>query len=209
MKVLSFNCRGLASSHKKSSLKRLVERIQLDVIFLQGTMGNCDSVQQALFTLLPGWDFLAMDARGRSGGLATGWRKTGCRVSNSWGCSSCLGVDIFSREHNTSFFLINIYGPYLDQTGFWENLFAKLFFSQGNQIIGGDLNFTLGASEVWVSSAISDPLEDFFRSHMFRLDLFDIVPAKMNPTWRNRRTGEGRIAKRLDRFLVGEDVSFS
>ena len=43
MKVLSFNCRGLASSHKKTSLKRLVERIHPNVIFLQETMGDCES----------------------------------------------------------------------------------------------------------------------------------------------------------------------
>lgn len=73
MKVLSFNCRGLASSLKKSSLKRLMERIQPDVIFLQETMGDSDSVQLALLSLLLGWDFLALDARGRSGGLAKGW----------------------------------------------------------------------------------------------------------------------------------------
>ena len=92
---------------------------------------------------------------------------------------------------------------------FWENLFAKPFLSWGSRIIGGDLNFTLGASEVWGPLANTDPLAYFFRSHLSRLDLFDIAPTKLNPTWRNRRTREGRIAKRLDRFLVGEDVAFS
>ena len=129
-------------------------------------MGDSDSVQLALFSLLLGWDFLALDARGRSGGLATGWQKISYRVSNSWGCSSCLGVDIFSREHNNSFDLINIYGSYLDRAVLWENLFTKPFLSQGRRIIGGDLNFTLGASEVWGPSTNSNPLAEFFRSHL-------------------------------------------
>jgi len=52
----------------------MVERLQPDVILLQETMGSSGDVQKLLQTLLLGWDFLAMDARGRSGGLATGWR---------------------------------------------------------------------------------------------------------------------------------------
>lgn len=71
------------------------------------------------------------------------------------------------------------------------------------------MNFTLGASEIWGPLAIIDPLAYFFRSHMSRLDLFNLEPVKLNPTWRNRRSGEVRITKCLDLFLVGEDVSFS
>ena len=123
MKVISFNCRGLASSHKKSSLKRLVERIQPDVMFLQEIMGDCESVQKALHSLLSGWEFLVMDARGRSGGLATSWHKARCHFNSSWGCFSCLGVDIYSQELNSSFFLINICGPYQERVVFWEKLF--------------------------------------------------------------------------------------
>jgi exonuclease III len=39
MKILSLNCRGLASPAKKSSLKRLVSVNNPDIIFLQETMG--------------------------------------------------------------------------------------------------------------------------------------------------------------------------
>lgn len=76
MKILSFNYRGLESTHKKSSLKRMVSRLKLDVLFLQETMGTNDSIQLMLQSLLSGWDFLVMDAKGRSGGLAMGWRRS-------------------------------------------------------------------------------------------------------------------------------------
>jgi hypothetical protein len=36
--------------------------------------------------------------------------------------------------------------------------------------------------------------------------LDDIEPLKMTPTWRNGRSGEDVVAKRLDRFLVSEDL---
>jgi hypothetical protein len=32
----------------------------------------------------------------------------------------------------------------------------------------------------------------------------DITPKKLNPTWMNMHTGEARVAKRIDRFLVAE-----
>lgn len=204
MKILSFNCRGLASTHKKLSLKCLVTRVSLDVIVLQETLGSSESVKDMLQYLLSGWEFLVMDARGRSGGLALGWRSVSCRISNSWGCFSCLGVELYSQDLNTSFCLVNVYGPYQDRVVFWDNLFAKPFFSHDHVIIGGDLNFTLGSPKV-----ILDPLSDYFKSHLTQLDLFELDPIKLNPTWRNKRMGEDRIAKRLGRFLVGENIALS
>jgi exonuclease III len=67
MKILSFNCRGLANPNKKSSLRRLVEQCSLDVILLQETLGDNLAVVKILESLLPGWMFTAVDARGCSG----------------------------------------------------------------------------------------------------------------------------------------------
>jgi hypothetical protein len=36
--------------------------------------------------------------------------------------------------------------------------------------------------------------------------LIDIKPTKVVPTWRNGRIGQGAVARRLDRFLVAEDL---
>jgi hypothetical protein len=50
-----------------------------------------------------------------------------------------------------------------------------------------------------------DPLADFFIHWLEEERLFDIQPTKFAPTWRNMRTGEARVAKRLDRFLLSEE----
>ena len=34
----------------------------------------------------------------------------------------------------------------------------------------------------------------------------DIEPIKLKPTWHNNRCGDGRVAKRLDRFLISEKM---
>lgn len=67
MKVLSFNCQGLESPFKKSSLKRLVQKTKSEVIFLQETMGPSEVIKGVLLSLFPYWDFLVLDARGKSG----------------------------------------------------------------------------------------------------------------------------------------------
>ena len=36
--------------------------------------------------------------------------------------------------------------------------------------------------------------------------LLDIEPVKLKPTWRNNRCGDARVAKRIDRFLVAEQL---
>jgi hypothetical protein len=49
-----------------------------------------------------------------------------------------------------------------------------------------------------------DCLSSYFIRKMEEVGLLDIEPTKLTPTWRNKRTGEARISKRLDRFLISE-----
>jgi exonuclease III len=207
MKLLSFNCRGLASPSKKSSLKRLVMSHQPDVLFLQETLADECSATQALLKLFPGWDFLGLDAIGRSGGLVIGWNQKKIKLLNSWASDSCLGVEVLVKGLGKTLRLLNIYGPNTDITQFWNTLFKKDLIRAENLIIGGDLNFSIGEAESWGPSAHPDPLSSFF-SHLLTSNGFiDIEPTKLLPTWRNLRTGDTQVAKILDRFLITEALS--
>lgn len=206
MKVLSFNYRGLVSTFKKSSLKRLVLKTKSKVIFFQETMGSSDVIKGVLLSLFPGWDFVVLDAQGRSGGVVTGWRLASCRLLNSWGSELCIGTDVYFHELSAEFRLFNVYGPYLNREVFWDKFFSSSLIKHDMVIVGGDLNFSLGSAESLGPRASPDPLTDFFKFHLIQKDLVDIDPIKLEPTWRNRRIGEGRIAKRLDRFLVGDSI---
>lgn len=73
-----------------------------------------------------------------------------------------------------------------------------------NIILGGDLNFSLGLSESWGHHAQVDPLLVFFENLLDLHNLIDIPSAKLVPTWRNRRSGEDSLARRLDHFLIKE-----
>ena len=75
-----------------------------------------------------------------------------------------------------------------------------------NVILGGDLNLTLSEKENWVSLARHDGLGFFFVALFESKELIDLQPLKLTPTWRNNRSGEQAISKRLDRFLLSENL---
>lgn len=65
---------------------------------------------------------------------------------------------------------------------YWSNFFSKYFLKKDNVIIGGDFNFSLGASEVWGPKSILDPLSKFFIHHLTHTGLFEVEPPELNPT---------------------------
>ena len=72
MILMTLNCRGLASKPKKLVVCRLVEDKHVDVLFLQESMGNGQLFVVELESMLKGWNFLSLNARGKSGGLLLG-----------------------------------------------------------------------------------------------------------------------------------------
>jgi hypothetical protein len=71
-------------------------------------------------------------------------------------------------------------------------------------ILGGDLNFSLGLSEVWGLHARVDPLAGYFGQKLVDCKLIDLEPTLLKPTWRNNRVGEDGVAKRMDHFLIAD-----
>ena len=78
--------------------------------------------------------------------------------------------------------------------------------SQPNIVLGGDLNFTLSSMEVWEKGARLDPLAPFMFNLFHEVGLVDVEPSHLGPTWRNGRAEEVGIEKRLDRFLLFENL---
>ena len=119
--------------------------------------------------------------------------------------SSGLYVVLHYVDLHLDLCFINLDGPYSNQEFFWNNLLGMDCFNYPNLIVGGDLNFSLGLSEVWGAKARVDVLIDFF-THLFEgLGLIDISPLDSKPTWSNHRVGSECICKRLDRFFLSAD----
>jgi len=102
--------------------------------------------------------------------------------------------------------LINICGPYAEWKHYWDSLALCPWLSEPGVIVGGDLNFSLGAVEFWVPHSTLDPLTNYFTHYIYSFGFLDLYPVKLQPTWRNLRTGDARVAKCLDRFLMMEDL---
>ena len=149
MKLMSFNYRGLAGPVKKSAFIRVLTLEHPDVIMLQETLGVGEAVKEKLESWLPGWSFVTLDVRGRSGGLAVGWRKCCVKLVNAWGLDSVLGLELFSEELGLLLSMINVYGPYVNRPMFWDSLLQNPMVTGDSLILGGDFNFSLGQSEVW------------------------------------------------------------
>ena len=93
-----------------------------DVILLQETLGLGDIIKERLESWLTGWSFVTLDVRGRSGGLAVGWKLCAAKLINSWGMDSVLGVELLSVDLGTNISVINVYGPYVNRVPFWDSL---------------------------------------------------------------------------------------
>jgi len=97
--------------------------------------------------------------------------------------------------------LLNIYGPYLNKKPFWETLIKKLFFNE-LLILGGDLNLSLGPSEVWGDGVRPDPLADYFDKKIAEANLTEQDPLFLKPTWKNNKIRSDGVEKGIDLFLI-------
>lgn len=73
-------------------------------------------------------------------------------------------------------------------------------------IFGGDLNLTLFGSEIWGGNAREDPLAPYFLYLFQMLHLIAVESMPLIPTCRNGKSGETRVAKRLDHFLLAKTL---
>ena len=72
MFLMTLNCRGLDILPKTLVVKRLIDEQSLDVIYIQETMCEGDILIKEMEILVKGWQFVSINAKGRSGGLLLG-----------------------------------------------------------------------------------------------------------------------------------------
>ena len=118
---------------------------------------------------------------------------------------SGLCASLHSFELKLTICCLNLYRPYVDREIFWYNSFKMEGLMSSKLILGGDLNYYVGLSEIWGVKARVDNLSDFFIRKMEVAGLVDIVPTILLPTWTNRRVGRENICKGLYRLLLSTD----
>ena len=137
---------------------------------------------QDLEHLIHGWQFILVDAKGISGGLILGWKSCNFLFLNTWAMKAGLCAVLFSYDLQKEISFVNLYAPYLDRETFWNNLIKMYVFLSPFLVFGGDLNFSLGLSEIWGVKAQEDPLSNFFHTLLESLGIVDINPLVSMPT---------------------------
>jgi hypothetical protein len=69
MILLSLNIRGVGGPLKFPSMRRLLSKTNLDIIFLQETLVVEDKARHFMNVLCPNWMICAVNSVGKSGGL--------------------------------------------------------------------------------------------------------------------------------------------
>lgn len=118
-----------------------------------------------------------------------------------------MAMEVLSFELGVPLMIVNIYGPCQGKASFWNSLLSKSLMRNPNLVVGGDLNFSIRTTETWGPTAREDSLSNFLLNLLNTHNLMDINLLKLRPIWRNRRTREARIAKRLDQLLLCEEVT--
>jgi hypothetical protein len=130
------------------TIKRLIQLVNLDIIFFQETLVDCKKGKYFSLKCFPSWNCVANDSFGLSMGLIFGWNplKADFKAFHIF-----AGIILEGRlkDFSSPMKLLNCYKPYKDKTSFWHLLEASSFLKEDNLIIGGDLNLTLSSGEIW------------------------------------------------------------
>ena len=145
---MSLNVRGLASLPKKLEVKRLIDLHSVDVLFIRETMIEGGVLVQDLELMIHGWKFISVDALGRSGGLIVGWKSCNFLFLNAWAIKVGLCAVLISFDLQKEITFVNLHAPYLDRETFWNNLIKSDCLMSPYLVFGGNLNFSLGISEI-------------------------------------------------------------
>jgi len=110
------------------------------------------------------------------------------------------------RGHRNPINILNIYAPYKNRWPFWDKLFESEILYIDFLMIAGDLNVSLSMEEIWGAKKKSNPIADRIKNELLCKNLIDILPPKMVPTWENGRIESAYIAKRLERFILHDNL---
>ena len=87
-----------------------------------------------------------------------------------------------------------------------ENIFQSIILEDKSLVVGGDFNLTLSIDKVWGARKTEDPIVDFFMAKMEELNMVNIEPHMLSPTWSNERCGAVGITKILEIFLMARII---
>ncbi|XP_050259856.1 uncharacterized protein LOC126704915 [Quercus robur] len=202
MILLAWNCRGLAQSELKRSLKAIVNKVCLDLLFLSEVKIRSNRVKALLYSL-GFYKLECVEPRGLKGGIILGW-KNGVDVEIVMSNDNMINGLVFSDPINEPWLLSLIYGPCarLEKQTFLEDLQKVGESFAGAWLCMGDFNNLLGPSDKKGGKPFSSSSTGGLKGLVDSASLIDVKFVGAPYTWSNKRPGLANIKERLDRALV-------
>jgi len=181
MILLSLNFRGVGGALKYASMHRVITNVKLDIIFLQEALVVEDKAYLFMQKLVPNWYMCAVSSVGNSGGLLATWDPNKLTLDPTL-CGGGIFLSGVTLENQCVINVLNVYGPCFERPYFWDHLVTKGLLATKSSIIATNLNFTIGADEIW---RLVTPLDrhanyflDLIKDHL----LVDLAPDVWVPT---------------------------
>lgn len=206
MILISFNIRGMGTPAKKSKLREIFSKENVDFAMIQESkIANFNSSIIQSIWHSSNWEFSHIDAVGRSGGIISIWDcdKFSRRFTHSG--PGFLIVEGFWLPNNLPCTFANVYAPCnsLDRKMLWDQISAILNSISGAICLAGDFNSVLSRSE---KKGRNPNLSGsrHFREFISSNNLLDIPLANRKFTWMKH---DSSAYSRLDRFLLNQHFS--
>ncbi|XP_059451039.1 uncharacterized protein LOC132181825 [Corylus avellana] len=205
MRILAWNCRGLACAPKIRSLRALIRQHRPDVLFLSETKVLSSRFWSSLSCLgFSAW--LEVPPVGLSGGLFVTW-KYGFSldlVNLDQHHISCMVV---SDPPHRSWLISCVYAPHTVQNRFalWSNLSALGSSFGGAWLLLGDFNAILSSADKCGGRNFGSTSHMDFVDFVHSNALVDLGFIGNNFTWSNCRSGSANIRERLDCGLANQE----
>ncbi|XP_057840889.2 uncharacterized protein LOC131050696 [Cryptomeria japonica] len=205
MKIITWNVKRWNAPDKRQLIKRGLDQLRPDVVFLQETKMNKEEAS-LLIRSWKQWTGAFMDSEGASGGLGILWNPNNHKVEEVFVSPMWQVCKIHSFPLNADFILINVYGsskPSL-QREFWKPLSSLIQeLEEGVIIIGGDFNAILDLNDKSGSKGGPSTSQVNFQNFVVENGLREVKSKEGQFTWSNRRILGNNVAENLDRFFLG------
>lgn len=210
MKIISWNCQGLAQSKAIRALKHLLKDAKPDLIFLcEIKTAFSSSLSKALLShCLASNHFVP--PTGTAGGLLLAWNNN-IRVKILSSSQSQIHAEV-SHDLNSSpaWLFSGVYCPCypIGKTQFWIdiNSFAdNLITTTTPWLLMGDFNSIISQAEKSGGKSFASSSKKTLYNDLNNLHLIDLGFHGHPFTWSNKRNGLANIQQRLDRGVANSD----
>ncbi|XP_074318903.1 uncharacterized protein LOC141655738 [Silene latifolia] len=203
MNLLSLNCRGLGNPDAVGGLRNLIRREAPIVLFLCETKLS-GSEWCNISRSLDGYESLAVDSVGRSGGLALLWQKgVHCRLRSM----SVHYMDVELEIGEVKWRFTGFYGwsAVQDRHLSWQQLRLLAAADSGPWLCMGDFNEILFATEMKGGGERPQWQMNNFREAVDDCGLRDVTFEGHPFTFDNGQVGADNRQSRIDRAMVTEN----